>query len=238
MSKKVIIVIVEGDSDEELLMNRLREIYRDKEIRFESQNKDIFYDYKSTKPIKAVIGDVVKGIIKKRKYKSNDILAIIHIMDTDGCFIPEKNVIINSSQNKLTLYDIDNISVLDERQRLNIIERNNKRKSNVKLMNNLQTIIGSNYKYQLYFFSRNLEHVIFDDANPINDLKCDNVEKFIEDLKVPIEDYLSKYLPNTAFTEYIDKYRDSWNLIEIGTNSLKRYTNIPLLIEFINSILI
>lgn len=44
MSKKVIIVIVEGFSDETLLIERLQSLYLDSEIRFEIQFGDIFYD--------------------------------------------------------------------------------------------------------------------------------------------------------------------------------------------------
>ncbi len=44
MSKKVVIVLVEGFSDEEFLIGRMRELYKECEIRFEFQGGDVFYN--------------------------------------------------------------------------------------------------------------------------------------------------------------------------------------------------
>lgn len=237
MSKKVVIIIVEGDSDEELLINRLREMFIDKEIRFEPQNGDIFYGYKSQKTIKAIIGDEVKRLIKKRKYKPSDIIAILHIMDTDGCFIKNDKIIIDPSQNKPTIYTLDSINVIDKQQQIRIFERNQNRSINVKGMNCIPSIVGNRYRYQLYYFSRNLEHVVFDEPNPEDKYKCDNIESFLDGLSEPIENYLIRYLPNLAETTYSGKYQQSWSHIEQEINSLKRFTNVPLLIDFLNEII-
>jgi len=237
MSKRVVIIIVEGDSDEELLINRLREIFKNKEIRFEPQNGDLLYDYKSQKSIKGLIGDVAKSIIKKRKYKPNDILAILHIIDTDGCFIEEENIIIDSTQDISTLYTLDSINVIDKQQQDRIIERNQKRSINVKGMNCITSIIGSKFKYQMYYFSRNLEHVIFNEPNPEDEYKCDNIENFIESLTEPIENYLVRFLPDLTETDYSKDYKNSWSFIEQETNSLKRFTNVSLLIAFLKEII-
>ncbi|MDP8200900.1 MAG: hypothetical protein P9M11_02030 [Candidatus Tenebribacter burtonii] len=237
MSKRVVIIIVEGDSDEELLINRLREIFEDNEILFEPQNGDIFYDYNSDKPIKAIVGNIAKAILTKRKFKPSDILAILHIMDTDGCFVKEENVIINSTQDIQTFYNPNSISVIDRKQQDRIIKRNKKRRINVKEVNSISSIVGSRYKYQLYYFSRNLEHVIFNEPNPKNKSKYDNIEEFLDNLTEPIEQYLMRYLPDLANTNYSDNYRQSWSFIEQEINSLQRFTNVPLLIDFINEII-
>ena len=237
MSKKVVIIIVEGDSDEELLINRLREIYRDNEIRFEPQNGDIFYDRNSHKSIKALIGDVALSVIKKRKYKPSDILAILHIMDTDGCFIDNDKIIIDSSQIKQTLYTIESIKVIDDKQQNRIIERNQKRSQNIKEINCISSIVSKRFNYQLYYFSRNLEHVIFNEPNPKDELKCDKIEEFLNNLSEPIEQFLSRYMPNYSKTDYCGEFKHSWSFIEQGTNSLKRFTNVPLIITFLNEII-
>lgn len=236
MSKRVVIIIVEGDSDEELLINRLRDIYKNSEIRFEPQNGDIFYDKNSQKSIKALIGDVALSVIKKRKYKPSDILAILHIMDTDGCFIDDDKIIIDSSQRKQTLYTLKSINVIDNKQKNRIVERNQKRSQNIRGINCISSIVNNRFNYQLYYFSRNLEHVIFNESNPEDELKSDKIEEFVNNLNEPIEQYLLKYMPDSSKTDYRDKFKQSWSFIEQDTNSLQRFTNVPLLITFLNEI--
>jgi len=235
MSKKVIIFIVEGDSDETLLIDRMKKLYGGYEVRFESQHGDIFFDIKRTKNIKNVIGNTVKSIIQKRKFKEKDILAVIHLMDTDGCLIPDEYVRINVSQAVLTFYTSECINVIDERQRGNIISRNNERSINVKTMNCVDSIVSGKFKYQLYYFSRNLEHVIFNEPNPDGEGKVEDVEMFLATLEGHIDEYLDQYLNVLRSTEYETRYRESWVIISEGTQSLNRSTNVPLMFDYIRN---
>jgi hypothetical protein len=239
MSKQVIIVLVEGQSDEILLYERLRELYKGCEIRFEIQRGDIFYDNKNgNKPIKSVIGDCVKGIIQRRKYKKKDVIGVIHIMDTDGCFIPDTQVVVDESQGMKTFYKTDCIKVDSDIQKNNIMLRNSTRSTNVNTMKSVESIVKRTFKYQIYYFSRNLEHVIFNEPNPAKDTKEENIEIFLEEIEegISIEQYLSTYFSGVGGTSYNDKYSESWNYIKSGTNSLKRSTNVPLMFEYINEI--
>ncbi|MGO5014867.1 hypothetical protein ACTQ5K_23860 [Niallia sp. Sow4_A1] len=232
--KKVVLLIVEGESDETLLIDRLRELFRDHEIRFEPQRGDILYDAKKQmKPIKEVIGDTVKEILIKRKFKSSDILAVIHIMDTDGCLIPKENVVIDNQQETLTYYKNTNISVQSETQMNNILNRNEIRGRNIRTMNSIDTIVSNKYAYQMFYFSRNLEHVIFNEPNPCSGTKVDNIEEFLEELDSPLEAYLSQYMPHMETGSYREQYIASWTFISEGIKSLQRSTNVPLMFKFI-----
>lgn len=234
MSRRVVIVIVEGDSDEALLIDRLRELYHGCEIRFESQRGDVLYDYRSRESIKKTIGDIVKGIIAKRKYKHKDILAVVHIMDTDGCMIPDDSIEVDTQQDMKTVYTLETIKVDSDNQKHNIVERNKKRTINIKTMNSIDTVVGKKYKYQLYYFSRNLEHVIFDEPNPEQEFKCENIESFVDELTITVEEFLSEHLPDLTAKTYCGQHKESWAYISKGTKSLKRGTNVPLLFDFIN----
>ncbi len=237
MSKKVVIVLVEGASDEEFLIGRMRELYEGCEIRFEPQREDVFYNEKARqKSIKLVIGDIVREVVKKRKYRDSDILAVLHVIDTDGCLIPENCIEINHDQQEKTYYSVDTIKVNSSKQKQNIIKRNDIRSSHVKTMNKQQKVVSKKYKYQLYYFSRNLEHVLFNEPNPKQENKYENVEEFIENLDCTVEEFLYKYLPGIEGFDYSDKYNSSWRYVEEGVNSLKRATNVPLLFEFINTL--
>ena len=234
MSKKVVVVLVEGSSDEELLIDRLRELYKGCEIRFESQRGDILYDFKSRKSIKVIVGDAVRGIVAKRKYKEKDILAVLHIMDTDGCLIPDDCIEIDESQGKKTIYTLESIKVDSAKQQQHITERNQKRSINVKTMNSTSSVVSKKYKYQLYYFSRHLEHVVFNEIDPEQEYKYENIEAFVEGLEGTVEEFLNEHLPESEATTYTEKYKNSWSHIGEGANSLKRATNVPLLFEYIN----
>ncbi|MCF8070651.1 MAG: hypothetical protein K9L30_18880 [Desulfobacterales bacterium] len=158
------------------------------------------------------------------------------VVNTDGCFVNDDKIIINSTQRKQTFYALESINVIDKKQQDQIIERNHKRSLNIKGINCISSIISNRYKYQLYYFSRNLEHVIFNEPNPEDEYKCDNIEEFLINLTEPIEQYLIKFLPDISKNDYCGKYQQSWSFIEKGTNSLKRFTNVPLLITFLNEI--
>jgi len=79
-----------------------------------------------------------------------------------------------------------------------------------------------------------MEHVIFNEANPLKETKCSNIENFVSSLKTSLEDSLSEYLPTFTTNTYSDKYKESWQFIEQETKSLKRYTNVPLLFQAID----
>lgn len=235
MSKKVIIILVEGVTEEDFLIDRLKELYSKYQIKFDIRNGDIFYDNKSSCNIKKLIGDTTNNIIKKNKYKPKDILAVVHISDTDGCMISDDNVIIDNKQEYATIYTPENIMVNSDIQKNNIISRNKKKSTNIKTMNSIDSIISKKYPYQVFYFSRNLEHVVFNEPNPSSETKYHNIDKFINELTIPIEEFLKTSFPPLSETTYCSKYNRSWSFISEGTNSLKRYTNVPLLFEFLNN---
>jgi hypothetical protein len=233
--KKVVLLIVEGESDETLLIDRLRDLFRDHEIRFEPQRGDILYDVKKQgKPIKKVIGETVREILIKRKFKQSDILAVIHIIDTDGCLIPDDNVVLDNQQESLTYYQNNSISVQSETQMNNILTRNDIRGRNIRTMNSVSTIVSNKYAYQMFYFSRNLEHVVFNEPNPCSDTKVDNIEDFLDELSSPLEDYLAQFMPGIDASSYNEQYIASWTFISEGVKSLQRATNVPLMFNFID----
>jgi len=231
------LLIVEGDCDETLLIGRLKELFREHEIRFEPQNTDILFDFiEKNRPIKEKIGDKIKEILIKRKFKPHNIMAVIHIIDTDGCLIPNDRIIIDENQDVKTLYQSDHISVPDEKQKSFIRTRNEIRSRNIRTMNSTKIILKK-YKmpYQIFYFSRHLEHVIFNEPNPTKETKVDNIESFIEDLTEPIENYLKQYMPQLNAESYDEQYEESWTNIAQGVESLNRSTNTPLIFDFIKS---
>src|SRR5690606_3771385 len=110
------------------------------------------------------------------KFKPKDILAVLHIIDTDGSFISNDKVVVDEMQGVLTWYKEDCISVASEKQRQNIIIRNENRSRNIKIMYSVNSILPNEFTYRMYYFSRNLEHVIFNEPNPKADTKLAHIE--------------------------------------------------------------
>lgn len=229
--KKVVLVIVEGGCEEVLLNNRLRNKFDQYHIRFHIQHGDILYDLsKPDEPIKSVIGKTIKEFMMKSKFRPEDIFCVLHIIDMDGCFIPEEAIVIDETQKELTIYHQDKITVPHDKQKKQIAARNVDRGKNINAMKALDTILSDEITYRMYYFSRNLEHVLFNDANPEKGAKYPEVEQFAEQLEMPIEEFLRELMPPVPG---VDSYSESWGLISQSMASLEQYSNVPLLFEFV-----
>jgi hypothetical protein len=92
-SKKIILFIVEGVTDQTCLGSVLSRLLDSYEIRFELIRTDItIANGADTGNIVSRIGDAVKHFCGKI-YKRSDIYEVIHLIDTDGAYISEEKVI-------------------------------------------------------------------------------------------------------------------------------------------------
>lgn len=226
-TKNVIILIVEGKSDESFLFERLHELARTSHIHFVIENGDILNRQYNHKGIKATIGDV----INKLKFKKADIKAIFHIIDTDGSLIDSSRIQIDTSQKENTIYHADKITVKNNQQKGYIEKRNDTRKSGISTMNSTDYVIGGKIFYQMYYFSCHLEHILFDKRNPAGETKISNVDDFLDELEMPIEEFLMEWMPSAYDGTADNQYKSTWDYIGEEYNSLKRATNVPLLFK-------
>lgn len=234
MSRKVIVVVVEGKCEKLFMIDRLEEVFDDFEINFSVVETDVFSN--STKDnLNDNISNQIKKTMDEEKFTSNDILCIVHIADTDGCFIDDACVIVDLDQGVATKYRDDNISVKSEKQKNNILKRNKTKRENKEIMIpcNKFEIDDTEVDYQLFYCSRCLDHVLFNEPNPRGKTKVKKVEKFIDDLSSEIEDFLATYLCGLNAGSYRDNHTSSWTYIKTNTNSLKRLTNVSLLFRYI-----
>ena len=128
------------------------------------------------------------------------------------------------------------MTVNSEIQKSSLIGRNRSKRNNTNVMIPLTSIKYENndVDYQLFFFSRNLEHVLFDNPNPEKQTKVSDVNTFLSALTIDLEKWLQTYHPPMLSENYRGKYSESWSHITVRTNSLKRCTNVPLLFEYID----
>ncbi len=89
-AKKVVIVIVEGPSDENALGGILKEFFSSEEVQFKVVHGDITSD--ETTAVDNVvkkIDELVDDVRERYGYHWDDFAKIIHIADTDGAFTKE-----------------------------------------------------------------------------------------------------------------------------------------------------
>lgn len=223
-AKKIILVIVEGISDEislSLVLSRI--IGKNKLIKFKVMGGDITTEHNS-KPsnIQDKLSMKVKQFLSKHEYKKSDILEIIHIVDIDGCYISQENI---EEKGKGKIYYTPNRIFTSNPQA--IIQRN-QQKSEI-----LSTLVGVQHifaiPYSIYYFSCNLEHVLYNEANMPDNRKVEKAHSF-ED-KYSGEPWKFVNFINTSEFAYRGRYKHSWDYIKKKNNSLKRKTNFNLFIN-------
>lgn len=237
--KKIILLLVEGESEQILLYDSLRRAFHQYEIRFRVERGDLFGSVRHHKrDIKEAVNELVRQFLHRYHLKERDLLAVVHIMDTDGCFIDEQAVTIDTQkgQGRKVYYTDRHILVADEMQRQSIIRRNEVKSINAKIMVSHSYVMRSHIPYQLFYFSRTLEHVLFDKANPRHEHKLQKVEQFVDRLSEPLEHFLNPFLKLRERANMNQVYEESWYYVMQGNHSLQRSTNTSLLFEFIRDL--
>ncbi|MBK5200659.1 MAG: hypothetical protein JJE21_03900 [Spirochaetaceae bacterium] len=232
-TKGVILLIVEGFSDETIFAN-LKKTYSDYNITFINIRGDIFGDINSNANIKNRIIFKIKEQIQQRKLKKTDIIGVLQVIDLDGCMIKSENVVIDNNISKNIYYENEFIKVNNCNQKKFVEDKNKLKNYELQKVCTFDHI--ATYKYQIYYFSRAMEHVIFDEPNPEDNTKVKEIDKFMETLTLAIEDFLSDYLPPVQSDIYSCKYEESWKYTFENNNSLHRCSNVSLLFEFIKTL--
>ncbi len=164
--KKVVLVIVEGPSDDTALGIMLNQIYDKDKVHVHIMHGDIT-TRKGVRSdnIVAKVGDEVRKYAKSNHYTSKHFKQIIHIVDMDGAYIPNENVILDLKHDKIS-YEPDGIHTPDQQ---GIIERNKQKTDNLYKLRGT----GQIWKvpYRVYYMSCNLDHVLHNKRNSTDDEK-------------------------------------------------------------------
>ena len=176
MSKRVVAVLVEGPTDKIALRGNLNHLVKDKTLEFEPTGGDITTDddYIANEDLNKILADDVRKLIAQRNdFTLSDIVEVIHLIDTDGLYIPDECIKqkrlaegeLITDINKHPFYNDDSIDALDvssERRTLN-----NKRNAVRDLleMKTLEFDHGIQKPYTLFYNSCNLEHALHNRRN-------------------------------------------------------------------------
>lgn len=204
------------------------------EVFLDVQNGDVLTDLKRDKNIKNTIGEVIKAYLIKNKFNASDLKGVFQITDSDGGFIPKENVVVNAQLHPDEVFYAEScIQVYDENKKKQIEKRNEQKVKNINILSttNFFNIERVKIPYKFYYFSTNLDHVLWHEQNEKKDQKIAKAEKFLDSLEGTIEDFLWEYsaISNEEVSE--QSYKKSWSILADEMNSLKRMTNVTLLFD-------
>ena len=223
-TKKILLFIVEGQTDRDTLSPILKKIFTSEEILFDIIRYDITSEKGSSQTnISKKIVEKIKKYLQKNGLSKSDIIKVIQITDTDGAYIDDKYILdlnVNTIQ-----YTLSNIETNDVQ---NIKDRNKRKLTVTNQLISKKVLYG--IEYGIYYMSRNLEHLFHNKVSNLNDeFKTSLSDFFVKKYEDDIDGFLD-FICNSEFSVHGD-YNDTWDFIKKDTNSLNRYTNLNLIFE-------
>lgn len=233
MSRKVVLFIVEGESERISLELSLMELFEDSKVVFQVIRGDLTSDYK-TSTASNILTTIEKRVIdylKKKKLYVTDILEIIQIIDLDGAYLNSENILYHDKDDVLYLSDNINTRHIKQITMRNLVKSGII--SKLKKLNNIK-IDKEIVTYSIYYMSSNLDHVLHDDANLKDNRKISMAENFADYYSDQKElSDLIEFFKNKMFNDEHD-YEESWSIIERDNISIKRGSNIYLMYKKYN----
>lgn len=216
--KKIVFVIVEGISEQDALGAILSNIYDKDTVWVQVLRKDITSEYGVTPSnILSKLGDEVRGYANSNSFKKSDFKEIIHIVDMDGAYIPNENVIEDHNASN-PVYSLTEIRTADKP---GIEVRNQNKRVNINKICSCKELWS--VPYSAYYMSCNLDHVLYNKLNSTDEEKERDSFQFAKRYKEKTEEFLS-FICESDFSVTGD-LKASWNFIKLDLHSLERYTN-------------
>lgn len=233
-TKKVVLIIVEGETDR-ITLNvplKLANLESDS-VRFEVFKGDVFANNKTNANIEKAIENCIENFTRKTKITVNDIKEVIHICDIDAVFIEETNVGVaqnppETMNGTSVKYEICHESLLcdTDETKTRIIERNKFKSARLKKIFSVKNV--KDLPYSLYYFSMDIDHFFLDRLHLSNQDKVESAYKLEQSFSE--DEFLFAKLIEEINLESIDDFSESWNHIFKHENAFIRFTNINIML--------
>lgn len=226
--KKVLLFVVEGPTEETALAEVLEHVYLDDHVYFDVVRGDLTLTRNGKKDVRERVRDEVLDQIGSNKgYGWNDLKRIVQICDADGTFVPDENVC--RADVSHVEYSMDVILTANP----DSIRRRNAEKS--AAMRRLSRVRSLTYKrrsvpYDLYYFSRNMEHALHNRGERLSDSEK---IKLANDFRRRYSDDPEgfKTLLKSEDLSVPGSFDETWAFLGRDLHSLERWSNLRLAIE-------
>ena len=148
-------------------------------------------------------------------------MEIVHLIDTDGAFIPEGAIVDNPAAKHIQ-YSLQDIQTSDVQK---IADRNCKKLALVNLLKARGEINKKPYK--MFYFSRNQEHVLHNNARDLTTSQKNALADQFDERYGDAPEAFLEYIKSKEFA-VPGNYAETWNFIEDGVHSLERWSNFHL----------
>lgn len=223
--KKIVLVIVEGPTDDIALGVALNEFFDKDSVFVHVIHGDITTRIGvNPENIISKVVDEIKKFAKKGPFKPSDFKQVIHIVDTDGTYIPNSKIIEKAELEK-PYYSLDGIFASNVQ---GIIDRNNRKEDNIYRLRTTGRVWNT-IPYRIYYMSCNLDHVLHNKMNSSNEEKEDDAYEFAEKYKNNVDGFV-KFICESPFS-VTTSFKESWTFIEQDKHSLGRYTNLGICLQ-------
>lgn len=222
-SKKVVLFIVEGPSDQSALSVILSKIFDQVEVYVYVVHGDVTAENGATpQNIARKVNAFIKDHMSTYRLRKADMLQVVHLMDTDGAYVPDDVVTVPK-----TVYNPGQIIAANRQQ---IIDRNRQKRANMDRLALEPAIAG--IPYLAIYMSCNLDHVLYNKLNSHDlDKRKDSIA-FARKYRNDIEAFIS-FINDSDFSVSGDR-KETWEYIRQGLNSIDRHTNLGLCLPTID----
>lgn len=218
-AKKVVLFIVEGFTDKTALGAILTNLLENESVRFAITEGDITTraDVSESNVVSCLNG-FIKRELERNAFRYSDLKEIVHLIDTDGAFIPDSAVRENREAKHVEYSEKEVLAPNRDR----LIQRNRRKLRLVRLLRGKREIRKK--PYRMFYFSRNLEHALH---NEIRTLTSAEKMRLAESLEASFIDSPSDFIGFMHSKEFLapGDYGKSWEFIEEGSRSLERWSN-------------
>ena len=225
-TRKVILFVLEGPSDETALGGLFERIFDSSTVKFDIIHGDITTSYRSTEKIREHLRRaIIAHLSQDLGYSWRDLERVVLICDSDGVFIPDDNVC--ESEDGRLHYGAECIFAGNREL---ICNRNKKKSDALRKLIGVSELTYNKCKVPLsvYFLSRNLEHALSNKPGECGDFEKEELaRKFARKYRNDIGGFVS-YLRNDLAVE--GDYKQTWDYLAEGTNSLSRCSNLHLVL--------
>ena len=224
-TNKLVLLIVEGQSEMNALYPLMKRYFSPDNVLFHVYKGDLTVrNYGSSSPVKE-IEKILTEEMRKYGLARSDIREVVEITDTDGIFAPDQAILMDESAQHIIYTEDAVFTAFPE----SIAERNGKRRHNIGILLETEEL-KKGIPFRLFYLSRNIEHALYGIDRTVSDnKKTDLAYDFSDEFGSDID----------AFREYLydedialgDDYRSSWLAIMDGYESLRRHTNLHILLR-------
>lgn len=225
-TKRVIVIIVEGVSDQVSFENYLNTLSKDKSIFFSVYKGDLTTDYdQDDKTVNEIIKELVESCATSENFSVNDVAMVIQLTDTDGVFA--KNVIqqdLSLTAETSTMYFENKILTRDVLRLEEIHRYKRERLIDCLRLTEIEISMWHKIPYEIYYMSCNLECALYGKYNTTDEEKADLSENFsVKYSEEQIGDFIA--FMNSINASGSLEFRESWDYIKKDNNSLKPCSN-------------